>query len=179
MSANPTLESIKCLCKSGGVKSVITYNYDNLLEIALGDLPYQSIWKNQKVEKNKLPIYHVHGYIPFDSTRGSKSNEIIFTEDQYHRVAHDPYYWSNLVQIKNLTSTVGLMIGLSLSDKNMRRLLDAINKAPVDNINYALLQKPKLERPEEDELTKIDTNARKHIKLFEHSGIKKVLEKKD
>ena len=63
-----------------------------------------------------MPIYHVHGFVPFGNDAGSSTDEIVFTESQYHLVASDPYHWSSLVQIQNLSRPTSLMIGLSLDD---------------------------------------------------------------
>src|SRR5262245_62480714 len=107
--------------------------------MALGSYPFQSFWKPAKVKPETLPIYHVHGYLPvrdplgdlgrwkgkiYSPRLGSLADEIVLTEDQYHREAADPYSWSNLVQLGAMSSSVGLTIGLRLSDPNLRRLLD-------------------------------------------------------
>lgn len=80
--------------------------------------------------------------------------------------------WSNLVQIKYLSSTVGLMIGLSLTDRNMRRLLDTLRKAPITSENYILLQEPKWAKPNEAQLRQIDQKAKEYFDRFQRSGIK-------
>ncbi|WP_171496093.1 SIR2 family protein, partial [Acinetobacter oleivorans] len=49
------------------IRSIITYNFDNLIEQHLEtiNLKYKSIFlDNDKYENEELPIYHVHGYIP-------------------------------------------------------------------------------------------------------------------
>lgn len=65
-----------------------------------------------------------------------------------HRQAVDPYSWANLVQLQAMTSFVGLTIGLSLSDPNMRRLLDVTGRAPVRPQIYALVAKQEAELEE-------------------------------
>ena len=174
-SKNRTLDAVAKLCESkrGGIRSVITYNYDNLLEISLGKHPYQTVYSATSLENDKLPVYHVHGYVPFDkNTPGSTFDDIVFTEDQYHLVARDPYNWSNLVQLQSMTNSVGLMIGLSLSDRNMRRLLDAVRNAPVNSISYALLQVPDEDPPEDRVLDEIHAKAISYLDKFKKSGIK-------
>ncbi len=172
---NKTLDAVAKLCesKSEGIRSVITYNYDNLLEIALDNLPHQSVYSSTKLKSKRLPIHHVHGYVPLDKNiPGSSGNDIVFTEDQYHQVARDPYNWSNLVQLQSMTNSVGLMIGLSLSDRNMRRLLDAVRNAPINSISYALLKIPE-ENPTEDRvLDEIHEKAKSYLDKFRDSGIK-------
>jgi hypothetical protein len=175
--ANPTLRAVVQLCtyqslSERGVQAIITYNYDHLLECALESVPCQPIWKTHQTSlEGQLPVYHVHGYVPIE-VEGSTPEEIVFTEEQYHLAAQDAYSWANLIQIKCLCSSVGLMIGLSLSDRNMRRLLDAIRKAPLCVEDYALLRKPRWPQSSDQEVTDIANNAREYFHKFEQSGIK-------
>jgi len=87
-NGNPTLRGVADLCNFRpriGIKSVVTYNYDSLLEHALDPTLYRPIWNAwQTVPARKLPIYHVHGYVPLENNKGSSPNEIVFTEDQYN-----------------------------------------------------------------------------------------------
>lgn len=176
---NSSLSSISKLCKksssSTGILSVISYNYDNLLEILIekNDIPHQVIFRNESYLPDKLPIYHVHGFVPLDKneTRCSDESEIVFTEDQYHIIARDPYNWSNMVQMKYLSGSIGIMIGLSLADRNMRRLLDAIQNSPFETKNFAIIQKPSTQKPADEILEKIHFKAIKYLKDFENLGI--------
>jgi hypothetical protein len=173
--ANPTLNAITELCETGslessGVRAVITYNYDNLLEIALGHSPYEVIWRAGPRRTDNLPIYHVHGYVPIGEQEGSHDEELLFTEEQYNRASHDPYSWSNLIQIESMAGSLGLMVGLSMTDRNMRRLLDAVQKAPVKTQHYALLKEPSWEDPSEEELNEINNNALSYFERFTRSG---------
>ena len=174
---NLTLQAVTELCDShteAGVKSVVTYNYDSLLEYTLDQTPHRPIWNAGKsASGEELSIYHVHGYVPLENNKGSNPKEIVFTEDQYNRVASDPYSWSNLVQIHCMSSTVGLMIGLSLSDRNMRRLLDAIRNAPIKTTHFALLKRPQWRAPSSEELDRIHAKAQDYYDRFERSGIKR------
>lgn len=170
-SNNKTLEAIARLCKAStegikGVKSVISYNYDSLLEIALGDHPYQSIYESERLESGRMPIYHVHGFVPLNIA-DLKSHDIVFTEDQYHQSAKDAYSWSSLIQIQTLSSATGIMVGLSLSDRNMRRLLDAVSQMPIRSKNYALLKKPDWRNPDEADLNMINEMAWTYYRQFD------------
>ncbi len=172
---NKTLDAVAKLCesKARGVKSVITYNYDNLLEMAFNENIYQSVYSADPIDAKKLPIYHVHGFVPFDKNSvGSLGDEIIFTEDQYHKVARNPYHWSTLVQLQSMTNTVGLMIGLSIADRNMRRLLDAVQNTPINSVTYALLKIPDKIPPEINVLDEIHEKAKNYLDRFLASGIK-------
>ncbi len=172
---NSTLKAVAKLCKktnsNQGLNAVVTYNYDYLLEHVVNNKQYQPIWNNTSLPENLLPIYHVHGFVPAEGT-GSGGSEIVFTEDQYNLAASAPYSWSNLVQINCFSTTVGLMVGLSLSDRNMRRLLDAVMRTPGKTCNYALMMRPKRYETSQREVDAIDQKAREYIERFQSSGVK-------
>lgn len=107
------------------LESIITFNFDDLIEKALerNHIEHVSIWKEgQTYGVDLLPIFHVHGFLP------NKSNfeepNLIFSEEAYHSQFIDPYSWSNLIQLNLFSTNVCLFVGLSLSDPNLRRLLD-------------------------------------------------------
>jgi hypothetical protein len=174
--ANSTLEAVAALCShthagKRAVQAVITYNYDDLLEMALGSQACQPVYGEGSIAADKMPIYHVHGFVPLVG-KGSAPGEIVFTEDQYHRAARDPYSWSNLVQIRSMSGSIGLMIGLSLTDRNMRRLLDAVAKAPIDSQQFVLLQRPRALPPPDEDLDNIHHKAIEYLDRFKRSGVK-------
>jgi hypothetical protein len=146
LSYNGTLRAVSRLCRRStpgirGVRAVITYNYDDLLERSLGRYPFQPVWKDTSVKERRLPIYHVHGLVPGDRKKKSNLTDIVLTEDQYNRAAENLYSWSNLVQLHALSGSVGLMVGLSLTDRNLRRILDAVRRMPQRAESYALLRR--------------------------------------
>jgi hypothetical protein len=160
LARNKTLRSIAQLCRHSvpgrrGVRSVITYNYDDLLEWMLGHNRCLAVWKAAPLKPHKLPIYHVHGFVPFVEKKGSRFDEIVLSEDQYHREAQDPYSWNNLVQMQALSESVVLMIGLSLTDWNLRRVLDNLRALPRRNQSYALIKRPKPWKVEDKEVDAI------------------------
>ncbi len=128
----PLLISIAEFCKPDregpGVKAIVTYNFDDLLEIELKKhgIKYQSIHTAQdRREQGVLPIYHVHGFMPSDvSTQDSKIDaDLVFSEIGYHSLYNDPYHWANITQLNFLLENTCMMIGLSMTDPNLRRLL--------------------------------------------------------
>src|SRR5262245_61821664 len=174
---NPVLKSVSQLCrlsnsKGSGIQAVVTYNYDNLLELATEGSDFIPVWKSSApLKERERPIFHVHGYIP---ARGDSSEleSIVFTEAQYHAAANDPYSWSNLCQIQCMSSSVGLMVGLSLTDPNMRRLLNALKITPLHQRNFALLKKPQWPVPDASELNGIHERAQQLWEKLDRSGIK-------
>lgn len=125
-------------CKT---ESVITYNYDDLLEKEL--LKQGSICRsiyNKSRPDGELPVYHVHGFIPEDPK--SPCSAIVLGEKEYHRIYQEPYNWGNVEQLHALNRNTCLFIGLSMTDPNLRRLLDisALN-SEKDTVHYVFLRK--------------------------------------
>lgn len=184
LAQNQTLNAVVECCKRSvpgvsGVRSVITYNYDNLLELGLKKYPavekkFQVIYKReQNIEARKIPIYHVHGYIPFKKEKVNY-DDIIFSEDQYNRAFQDPFFWGNVVQVNQLTSGTGLMIGQSLSDRNTRRIIDSIRNQPLPNNNFILMRRPQFKNIEKEgtEMNEIKRKAAEYLQKFSQGRMK-------
>jgi hypothetical protein len=71
-----------------------------------------------------------------------------------------------------MSSNVGLMIGLSLSDRNIRRLLDALSRSPLKPKIYALLMTPRLTEVSDEDADGIHEQAIEIRGKFDRSGIK-------
>jgi len=133
------------------VNEVITYNFDDLLEqnltkISLTDsIDYTSISKDAEIKgHNTLPIYHVHGIIP----KEGPVDTVVFSEEEYHKRYSTAFHWSNVEQLHALTRMHCFFVGLSMTDPNLRRLLDAakeMNKSNETN-HFAFLKRKKLEK---------------------------------
>jgi hypothetical protein len=184
LSKNKTLNAIVDCCikskpGSTGLRSIVTYNYDNLLELGLEKYPeikdnFLPIYKGeQELVPQKIPVYHVHGYLPYKDN-DVKYEDILFSEDQYNRAFQDPFYWGNVIQVNQFTSVTGLMIGLSLSDRNTRRILDSIRNQPLMRNNYILMKKPVFKRIDDNPciLEEIRTKAFEYLNKFDESRMK-------
>jgi hypothetical protein len=118
------------------LRAVVTFNFDDLLERQLLDLHIEHSViheEGQRSHPSTLPVYHVHGYLPQESSL-VPSADFVFAEDAYHSQFIDPFSWANLVQLEALTQSTCLLIGVSLTDPNLRRLLDvAMRKTHSQN----------------------------------------------
>lgn len=145
---NTLLNEITELAIKPGRKlnSVITYNFDDLLEQSLKskNVDYTAVFDAGTFPKNdSLAVYHPHGFIPFDNRTPTpqSTGNIILSEDDYNSIANNNNHWANLIQTSRLTQGTGLMIGLSFSDRNLRRLIDLIANIPLHTNNYIFLKK--------------------------------------
>lgn len=181
LEQNQTLRSIIDCCKKSvpgkkGVGSIVSYNYDNLVELCLGEHAenFETVYRgNTRLTSGKIPIYHVHGYIPYQKNDVA-FDDLVFSEDQYNRVFQDPYYWGNVVQINQLTTNTGLMLGISLSDRNTRRILDSILNQPLPKDNYIIMKKPVFRELTDDDpdLQQIRNRAEYYLKKFPGGRLK-------
>lgn len=143
------LNAIAKLCRPErehkGVLSVVTYNFDNLLEQVLDglDIAYNVIQNQGKPPLNgKLNIYHVHGYLSQDRNK-DEYPKLIFSEEDYHEIYSDSYCWSNMAQVKAFQDDICLFVGCSLTDPNLRRLLDEAMRHPESPRHFAILKRKK------------------------------------
>jgi|GEM_PF-456700 hypothetical protein len=149
-NTSPLLMNLARIVQHKKVNEVITYNFDDLLEQNLVKLnlkdsvDFTAISKDAEIKgHNTLPIYHVHGIIP----KEGPVDTVVFSEEEYHKRYSTAYHWSNVEQLHALTRTHCFFVGLSMTDPNLRRLLDTAKEMNNSNgINhYAFLQRKNLE----------------------------------
>jgi hypothetical protein len=130
---SPLLRELAKLCmplRTGAkVHSVITYNFDDLLEQELTSegINHRSIYTaRQHPSETELPVFHVHGFLPQDVEKfdGLEDGLLAFSEEGYHQLFKDPYHWTNVSQLQAFQQHICLFAGLSLTDPNLRRLLE-------------------------------------------------------
>jgi SIR2-like domain len=126
----PLIDSIVALSRpqrdGKPLDSIVTFNCDCLVEdnLAASSIANKAICSEAIThDANEMPVYHVHGYLPRTGPIDEQS-DLVFSEDAYHSQFIDPFSWSNLIQLNKLTQNTCLFIGISLTDPNMRRLLD-------------------------------------------------------
>lgn len=144
------IKSIASMClprRTGAkVKSVVTYNFDDLLERQLSkdSILHRCIYTdNESYDPDELPVYHVHGFLPEDRKLydGLDNSTLVFSEEGYHQIYSDSYHWSNLVQLNSFRESNCLMVGLSMTDPNLRRLLDISSKNIERSKHFAFMKR--------------------------------------
>ena len=161
-------KEIRQFCVSPGrspnLNSIISYNYDDILEKYLStleiEIPFKSIYSiGVNPATGELPIYHVHGFLPRDDNLDEK-NKITLSEDIYHQQYSEIYSWNNIIQINKFRDNICLFIGVSLTDPNLRRLLDIakLQKGDTDEQHYIFRKKYKLDVIKDDLLKILGQN---------------------
>jgi hypothetical protein len=128
------------------IKSVVTYNFDDLIERQLKSqsIQYYSIFSDTDIlDPDELPIFHVHGFLPQNPNDYEFLNKstLVFSEEGYHQIYSDSYHWSNLVQLSQLRDSHCLMVGLSMSDPNLRRLLEISSRNSDKPRHFAFMKR--------------------------------------
>lgn len=132
------IKSIANWAHKGNVEAIITYNYDNLIEEEINkeQNKCQSIF--DKTRTSQMPVYHVHGYI----AKEEGQSPIVLGEQEYHDIYAESYNWGSVEQLHALCRTSCFFIGLSMSDPNLRRLLDISNKGgEIESSHYVFLRR--------------------------------------
>ncbi len=145
ISESGLISAICDMVSTNKVESIITYNYDNLVETALKNygIEVASICSKSRSLKGELPVYHVHGLIP-EKDSDVQSTPVLSEED-YHAIYRESYHWSNVEQLHALDRNTCFFIGLSMTDPNLRRLLDVSHKDSDREVrHFAFLKREKL-----------------------------------
>ena len=149
---SPLVEALVFLVRpkrhTNGVEHIVNYNFDDLFEEILqaGEVPCGIIRSESDPQPEHTVLsFHVHGVLPLQVFRNGDLNSnpevignLVFGEDQYHTEFSDPYRWSNVVQVRLLSSWPGLFVGQSLEDPNIRRLIDLVHRTHPHVGQYAI-----------------------------------------
>jgi hypothetical protein len=110
--------------------AIVTFNFDDLLERMLKaeGVNNKPVYKNSRATDTALPIIHVNGYLPRNGN--SLDSDLIFTEDEFNKLTFSQLHWAVSSLVSYLRDYTVLFVGLSMTDPNLRRLLDGtcINK---------------------------------------------------
>jgi hypothetical protein len=129
---------------------VATLNFDDLLEQKLRKkgVDFKVVFNDERRTEDLLTILHIHGYLP----RSGKvpEGEIVFTEDEYHRLSFKPFHWSQTEVVNLLRNYTVLFVGLSMSDPNLRRLLEASHPEKSAPAHFVLKAEYTLTKDQKD-----------------------------
>ena len=178
------LKAISRICVGGRIRSIVTYNFDNLLEEILCEtgLPFRPIYRDMDSPSQKeLAINHVHGFLPenAENYEGLTESLLVFSEEGYHSLIQDPYSWANIMQLNLLRENTCLMIGLSVIDPNLRRLLAISARSIEEPKHYVILKKQEFKKSEDtkneirDETLQVFANVNQVLqeKTFQELGL--------
>ena len=122
------------------VAAVVTFNWDDLLERELRRrrVAHHVVTSGRPIQRNGIPILHPHGYLPRTGPIGDQG--IVFSEDEYHRLVDSPFHWATTALLSHFRQHTAVLIGLSLNNPNLRRLLDA-SRYPGDRPRHVQIQR--------------------------------------
>ncbi|MHA0036769.1 SIR2 family protein (plasmid) [Deinococcus sp. PESE-38] len=133
---------------------IITFNYDDLIEEAITALGEQSVphYSERRTRESGLVVDHVHGYLPPppQDITPEQAASVVFDEGTYHSRFNQPGHWTNVTLTDALQNSVCVFVGFSMTDPNVRRLLE-LQKRPGETPHFILLKLPDL-RLEDAEL---------------------------
>lgn len=143
-------EIVKIIEKSKRKKHfrVLTYNFDDYLEQRLTNIQFEfnTLFNSSGIINDKLSIYHVHGYLPQVEYKSYMKPEhcasIFLTEENYNGLYNQPYSWQISSQLSFFRENTCLFVGCSLSDPNIRRLLELTREK--NRKHYAIMVKDNL-----------------------------------
>lgn len=110
---------------NGGLYRIVNFNFDDLLERELrkSDIRARPVYSEESCLRDELEVLHPHGFLP--RTGQIPAQELVFTEDEYHKLSLQPFNWATTELASMLRNSVCLFVGLSMTDPNLRRMLDA------------------------------------------------------
>jgi hypothetical protein len=172
---NSLIAAISRLCRPSrqraGVFAVVTYNFDDLLETALNadEIKCRPIFREGTFpDSDELPIYHVHGRL--SQTGESETNSrLVFSEESYFALQSDHYSWANFEQLKLLRETTCLLLGISGTDPNLRRLLDIDFRQSNRAKHYICLKRLGIEDLLNQSQTSVRATVAEHFLNVHHS----------
>jgi hypothetical protein len=163
---------IKRSTPHAGAEAAVTFNYDDLLEQELLRLkvPHSPVIGPGRQQGRHFPVIHPHGYVPRSGPAGRDT--LVFTEDDYHRLSDTVFHWSLSELVVYLRKFSVLFIGLSMSDPNLRRLLDACRNSRIPQ--HWQIQKRHSVHPSEMQSARqsVERRARHHGQVLGFPGEK-------
>lgn len=109
--------------------NIITYNYDDFLEqlLTAEGVSFKTLYKEENLPDDTLSVYHPHGFLPASAGKSDYmqyKKSIVFGESEYHKLYNDPMSWAMVLQQYLYRYNIYLFVGCSLTDPNLRRILE-------------------------------------------------------
>jgi hypothetical protein len=126
------------------LRSVVTFNFDDLVEkaLALDGSASTSVWKASHLSTiSGVPVYHPHGFLPY-SRQKDEAYRVVLAEADYHTLYANPHSWNNIVFSTALFESVCLFVTTSITDPNVRRVLDTVHREVPENFHYFIWSTP-------------------------------------
>lgn len=107
-----------------------TTNYDDLIELALhqtsGRAP-RVVHAGRRSTTDGPRVIHLHGYFPYAQPPAAQEKrlaaDLVASDLDYHRLSNEHTSWTNRELLNLLDARSVLIVGMSLTDPNVRRLL--------------------------------------------------------
>lgn len=150
-------KQIKLLARSG-IEKFVCFNFDDLLEEALRSeiIEHRVVLNGEKFNANYrgLLVFHPHGYLErYSPRRKYKNANIVISKNDYNRLYSDHYCLTNLVQLSILLNSSVLLVGMSLKDPNIARLLSTSWNLGARHWHTAIMRSRRTKK-ENKEITK-------------------------
>ncbi len=107
-----------------------TTNYDDLLELTIANMVGKrprAVHATRRSSADGPRVVHLHGYFPYDFPGAAEDKrlaaELVASDLDYHRLSNEHAAWTNRELMTLLDSRSVLIVGMSLTDPNVRRLL--------------------------------------------------------
>lgn len=182
--SNTNLVAIADFIQKHSHTDIITYNYDTNLEYLLKkrDILYNTVYDdNAFLNKfSKADIFHVHGLLPFEKEKENKfTDSLIFNESEYYYLYNNPYSWNISKQLHDFVFNECVFIGISLTDPNMKRLLELASNYMKFNFIFMKKEEGMSEKTYRDVTNYFFTYDLITIWIDEYKEIKNWLDKID
>ena len=137
-----TIRNHPCFLKNEKIEAVLTLNYDCFLE-AGATQKYNSgkfkprISKERPNREDQLPVYHIHGYIPYGGRKPTKG--LVLTEASYQKVYQEDG-GASLILDEFLSRFSTLFIGISFNDELLLQYLERLAKRDKAKFHFVFLK---------------------------------------
>ena len=133
------------------IRAVLTPNYDPYLEAASSTMFRIPILKpvaargSTAGQLNRIPVFHVHGYVPYEKNDKEPLVDTILTRTGYENAWHSPSGYSPTLgpQVHILRHYSTLFLGYSFKDSRINELLRILHEERQDRkykaIHYAII----------------------------------------